>query len=176
MSTAISLRPETGEYAPYYGKYISLVPEGSIVSILGEQLNDTLSLLRSIPEAQSDKRYAPEKWSIKELVGHVSDTERIFGYRALRFARNDKTPLSGFDQDEYVRNAAFDKRQLNELAVEFEYTRRLNISLFQHLDSKAWQRTGIANDSEASVRALAFIIAGHELHHMKILRTLYLSA
>ncbi|HEX8775332.1 MAG TPA: DinB family protein [Pyrinomonadaceae bacterium] len=168
-------KPAQTDYAPYYGKYVSLVPEGDIVATLSRQLDDTLAVLGGVSEAQSGHRYAPDKWSVKELVGHLIDSERIFSYRALRFARNDKTPLSGYEQDGYIANASFDAYPLSELATEFEHVRRSTLFLFRHLDKEAWERRGTANDSEVSVRALAHIIAGHELHHMEILRTRYLA-
>lgn len=169
-------RPEETEYLPYYGKYVSLVPEGGILTTLGQQIEETLALLRSIPEAQGTFRYAPDKWSIKELLGHIIDTERIFSYRALRFARGDETPLPGYEQDDYVRGASFDAFPLAELADEFESVRRATILLFRHLSEEAWLRRGAANESEVSVRALSYIIAGHERHHISILRDRYLAA
>ena len=168
-------RPEVNEYVPYYERYVSLVPEGNVLKALEQQLDETLALLRSIPESQADSRYAPGKWSIKELVGHLIDSERIFAYRALRFSRNDHTPLPGFEQDDYIRNAAFDKCRLSDLASEFEHMRRGNLYMFRQLDEEAWQRRGMANDAEVSVRALAYIMAGHELHHVGILKTRYLA-
>ncbi|HEY6190372.1 MAG TPA: DinB family protein [Pyrinomonadaceae bacterium] len=176
MMSSNAVKPAQTDYAPYYGKYVSLVPEGDIVATLGRQLDATLAVIGGISESQAAHRYAPDKWSIKELVGHVIDTERIFAYRALRFARNDKTPLPGYEQDGYIINASFDAYPLGELAEEFEHVRRSTIFLFKHLDEEAWERRGAANDSEVSVRALAHIIAGHELHHMEILRSRYLSA
>jgi DinB superfamily len=169
-------KPDTTEYLPYYGKYVSLVPEGDILTVLGKQMEETIGLLNSIPESRANFRYAPDKWSIKELVGHVIDTERIFTYRALRFARNDKTPLPGYEQDDYIRNASFDRCKLTDLASELETVRQSTVFLFKHLDENAWMRRGLANDAEASVRALAHIIAGHELHHREILRSRYLPA
>lgn len=174
MSNTITARPDVNEYAPYYGKYINLVAEGDIVNTLGRQLDDTLSLLRSIPEAQADSRYAPDKWSIKEVVGHMIDTERIFGYRALRFARNDQTSIEGFEQDDYVKHGGFGVQSLSDLASEYEHVRRANMYLLRGLGGEAWDRRGRASDNEVSVRALAYIIAGHELHHMGIIRTKYL--
>lgn len=176
MMNASINRPEATEYVPYYERYISLVPEGDVLMALEQQLETTLSLLRGISEAQADSRYAPGKWSIKELVGHLIDAERIFAYRALRFARNDGTPLPGFEQDDYIRNATFGNCRLADLASELEHLRRSNLYLFRHLDEEAWQRRGIANDGEISVRALAYSMAGHELHHMEILRTRYLGS
>ena len=167
-------RPASGEYAPYYEKYIALVPEGDIVATLGQQLDATLELLEGIDEAQANKRYAADKWSIKEVVGHLIDSERVFVYRAMRFARNDQTPLPGFEQDDYVRHAKFDDRQLAYLAQEFEYVRRGTIQLLGSLSEEAWTRRGTANDNEVSVRALAYIMAGHEAHHVQVLKTKYL--
>lgn len=174
MPDSIIAPPSATEYAARYGKYVSLVPPGDILDTLKQQLGDTLALLRSIPETQGGARYAPGKWSIKELVGHITDTERIFGYRALRFARNDQTALPGFEQNDYVNSAAFDECSLTDLAAEFGFIRQSNISLFRQLKPEAWERTGIASESLVSVRALAYIIAGHEIHHTNILRADYL--
>jgi hypothetical protein len=150
------------------------VPAGDILATLSEQMDATLLLLRGIGEEKAGHRYAPDKWSIKELVGHLIDTERIFAYRALRFARNDRTELQGFEQDDYVHNASFDACPFDELVREFEFVRGANLLMFKHLDEAAWQRRGVASGGEVSVRALAFIIAGHERHHVEILRTRYL--
>ncbi|MFN2452613.1 MAG: DinB family protein [Pyrinomonadaceae bacterium] len=176
MMNQTARKPDETEYLPYYERYISLVPDGDILVSLSNQLNDTLALLRSIPESQAGFRYAPGKWSIRELIGHVIDTERIFVYRALCFARNDKTPLPGYEEDDYIRNASFDDYPLNDLAAEFESVRKSSLFFFRHLDNEAWQRSGVANNSEVSVRALAYIIAGHELHHRAILRNRYLQS
>lgn len=169
-------RPDTTEYLSYYDKYISMVPDDDILAVLESQMEDTAGFLGTIPESQASFRYAPDKWSIKELVGHVIDGERVFAYRALRFARNDKTPLPGFEQDDYVRYGAFDNCRLSDLASELKSVRQATLFLFKHLDEDAWKRRGVANDDEVSVRALAYIIAGHELHHREILRTRYLSS
>ena len=174
MQNISAARPDAGEYAPYYEKYISLVPAGDVVETLSKQLDDTLALLRGLSEAQGDSRYAPGKWSVKEVVGHVLDTERIFGHRAFRFARHDETPLAGFEQDDYVRAADFGKRTLVDLLDEFEHVRRANLSLLRALDEEAWQRRGVASDNAVSVRALAYIMAGHVTHHVEIIRTRYL--
>src|SRR5215475_3088866 len=167
-------KPDSTEHAPYYEKYISLVPEGEIVATLDRQIEGTLSLIRGLSAAQGDLRYAPGKWSVKEVIGHLIDTERIFAYRALRFARNDATPLPGFDENGFVDNAGFGSRSLSDLADEFEYTRKSNIYLFKSLDGDASLRRGASNNNELSVRAIAYIIAGHELHHAEILRSRYL--
>lgn len=175
MSNVITTQPEATEYAPYYEKYIALVPKEDVVATLGRQLDDTLSTLRGLTETQADSRYAPGKWSIKELVGHIIDGERVFGHRAFRFARNDSTALPGFEQDDYVRAGNFGNRSLFDLADEFEHVRRANLFVFRSLDDEAWLRRGTASDNEVSVRALAYIMAGHEVHHMQILRTRYLA-
>jgi hypothetical protein len=167
-------KPDSTEYAPYFDKYISLAPEGEIVARLDAQIESTLSLIRGLSEAQGNHRYAPDKWSVKEVIGHLIDTERIFAYRAMRFARNDATPLPGFDENLFVANADFGSRSLADLADEFEHTRKSNVYLFKNLDGDASLRRGVSNNNELSVRAIAYIIAGHELHHAEILRSRYL--
>ena len=169
-----AIRPADDEYLPYYGRYIQRVPDGDVLSTLSRQIGETLALLRGLPESVASYRYAPDKWSVNEMVGHMIDTERIFAYRALRFARADTKPLAGYEQDDYARNSSFNSYPLSELADELETMRRSTVYLFRHLDDEAWGRRGVANDAEVSVRALAYIIAGHELHHREILRTRYL--
>lgn len=169
-------KPDATEYLAEFGKYVSLVPDGDILTILSQQIQETTSLLNSIPESRGGFRYASDKWSIKDVVGHLIDSERIFTYRALRFARNDKTPLPGYEQDDYVSNASFDSCTLADLASEFNSARQSTAYLFKHLEPDAWMRKGLANDGEATVRALAYIIAGHELHHRGVLNSRYLPA
>lgn len=171
---ASATKPAKSEYLPYYERYITLVPDGDVLSTLATEMTETQSLLLALPASVATYRYAPEKWSVNEVVGHMIDSERIFTVRALRFARNDATPIPGFEQDDYVRNATFDAHPLAELASELEAVRQSTIFLFRHMDEEAWTRRGIANNAEVSVRALAYIIAGHELHHREILRTRYL--
>ena len=175
MTAAAPARPGKDEYAPYYERYTSLVPEGDVVETLERQLGETLALLGSVDEERAGSRYEPGKWSVKEVVGHMIDAERIFAYRALTFARGDRTALPGFEQDDYIGTGAFDARTLRDLAEEFEHVRRSTIKLFGSLSEEAWLRRGTASDSEVSVRALAHIIAGHEAHHVNILRARYLS-
>ena len=174
MSNIYSTRPDASEHIPYYSKYISLVPNGNIVTILEEQRQSTPELLRLITEAQSLNRYAPDKWSIKEVIGHLSDNERIFTYRALRLARNDRTALPGYESDDYIEYGEFDKRTWQELITEFQTVRAATVSLYQSLDEVAWTRTGVANNDPISVRAIAYVIAGHELHHLKLIKDFYL--
>ncbi|HLY61684.1 MAG TPA: DinB family protein [Terriglobia bacterium] len=166
-------RPESTEYLPYYGQYISKVPGADILKTLKEQVDDSLALLMSTAEEKGDYRYGPGKWSVREVVGHIIDTERIMGYRALRISRNDATPIEGFEQDDYIRHGPFQNARLRDLAQEFGCVRHSTLYLFQRLDQDAWLRRGVANKAEVSVRALAYIIAGHELHHRKILKELY---
>jgi hypothetical protein len=167
-------KPDSTEYAPYYNKYVSLVSDGDIVSTLGKQIEETSRLIGGLSEAQGELRYAPGKWSVKEVIGHLIDAERIFAYRALRFARNDQTPLAGFEENSYADNANFGSRSLADLAGEFECVRKSSLYLFNSFDQDRWLRRGIASDNEVSVRALAYITAGHELHHVEILRSRYL--
>ncbi|HYR83333.1 MAG TPA: DinB family protein [Terriglobia bacterium] len=172
----MTTRPDSTEYAPYYGQYIALVADGDIVATLAAQMETTLSLLRTLSEEQGGYAYAPGKWSIKELLGHVVDSERIFAYRALRIGRNDRTPLPGFEQDDYVASTDFNARPLKSLLEEFAAVRQANVQLFKHFTDEEWHRRGTANEKEVSARALAYIIAGHELHHLSTLKSLYLKA
>lgn len=174
MTAARAIRPVEGEFLPYYDTYIKLVPAGDVLSTLDAQMLDTQALLRGLPASAATYRYAPGKWSVNEVIGHLIDSERIFAARALRFARNDPTPLPGFEQDDYVGNSKFDAYPLAELASEWDSVRRATVFLFRHLEEPAWMRRGIANNAEVSVRALAYIIAGHELHHREILSARYL--
>jgi hypothetical protein len=168
-------KPATGEFAPYYARYIDLVPDGDALATLAAQIHGTVSTLRAISDADSLKRYAAGKWSIREVLGHMTDSERIFGCRALRFARNDQTPLPGFEQDDYIAPARCDARPWPGLIAEFEALRQSNLHMFRGFDQEAWLRQGTANNTPVSVRALAYMIAGHERHHMNIIREKYLS-
>ena len=173
-STPTASRPQPGEYTPYYDRYVSLVPANDILAALDDQRRQMLLLLCGRAEADGDLRYAPDKWSLKELLGHVNDTERIMSYRALRIARGDATPIEGYEQDDYVRNGPFASRPLADLIEDYIAVRRATVSLFRNLDEAAWSRRGVANKNEVTVRALAYIIAGHELHHRRIIEEKYL--
>jgi DinB family protein len=168
------LRPQPGEYAPYYDRYISLVTGNDILATLDEQRRQTVLRLSGRTEADGDLRYAPDKWSLKEVLGHLNDTERIMSYRALRIARGDTTPIEGYEQDDYVRKAPFMRCPLSDLIEDYIAVRRGTLSLFRNLDEAAWSRRGTANNNEVTVRALAYIIAGHELHHRRMLEEKYL--
>ncbi|HEX3558805.1 MAG TPA: DinB family protein [Pyrinomonadaceae bacterium] len=174
MSATAPARPEANEYASYYEKYISLVPDAGVVETLERQNEETLALLGTVGEERAGFRYEPGKWSIKEVVGHLIDAERIFAYRALAFARGERQALPGMDQDEYMAGADFDARTLVSLAEEFAHVRRSNVLMLRGLSADAWSRRGVASDNEVTVRALAYIIAGHEAHHVQILRARYL--
>jgi len=169
-------RPEPGEYAPYYERYISLVASVDILGTLDSQRRQMLLLLSGRDEGDGQLRYAPDKWTAKEVLGHVCDTERIMSYRALRIARGDRTPIEGFEQDDYVRNAPFAQRPLAEVIEDYIAVRRATLTLLRNLDDAAWARRGIANKNEISTRALAYLIAGHELHHRRILEEKYFAA
>ena len=175
MTVAARLKkPETGEYAEYYNRYINLVPEGDVVATLEAQTSSFVMFLRVIPQDKGGYRYAPDKWSVKEMLGHIIDAERVFAYRTLRFARGDETPLPGFEQDDFVRAAGHDRARLSDLIDEFELMRKADILMLKHLDDAAWDRKGTASGGHLTVRAAAYILAGHIEHHWKVLREKYL--
>lgn len=174
MSHLIIPRPDPAEFAPYYERYLESVPDGDLLRLLEEGAEEVLDLLRAFGEGRADHRYAPGKWSVKAVVGHVADTERVFAYRALRFARGDATPLPGFEQDAYVAAAGFDRRTLADLAEEFADVRKATLKLFAGFDAPALLRSGVASGHPLTVRAAGWIIAGHAQHHAQILRERYL--
>src|SRR5438128_2288999 len=161
MTTAAIPRPEPSEYVPYYETYLSKVPKGDLLTLLEDQRRETQQLLSGLSEAKALHRYAPGKWSIKEVVGHLMDTERVFCYRALAFGRADANPLPGFDEKAWVPPGRFDARPLKDLAAELDAVRRATIALFSGLDADALERRGTANNNPITVRALAWIIVGH---------------
>jgi uncharacterized damage-inducible protein DinB len=168
-----AMRPAPDEYAPYYGTYLGKVADGDIVRTLRDQIGGTVSYLRSIPASREGHRYAPGKWSIRQVVGHLSDAERVFAYRALRFARGDSTPLPGFDENEFMKRSRLDDRTLASVVDEYAAVRAASVALFDSLFAEEWSRHGTASGKEMSVRALAWVIAGHELHHLGVLKTRY---
>ena len=169
-------RPQPDEYAPYYETYVSLIPGDDIVGVLEAQRVQMAQLLAARSEREGNFRYAPDKWSVKEVIGHICDAERIFAYRLLRIARGDQTPLASFEQNDYIAPGAFGERTLADLAVEFSAVRAATIALAQSLKAEAWVRRGTASGKTVSARALAYIIAGHEMHHRKILDEKYFPA
>ncbi len=150
------------------------MPAGNVITILEEQIGETLRFLGALTEEKARHRYAPGKWSIKEIVGHLADAERILTYRGLRFARGDATPLPGFEQDDYVQPSGADRRPLEDLLAELACVRRASLHLFRGFDADAWARRGVASDREIAVRAVPFILAGHERHHLATIRERYL--
>jgi uncharacterized damage-inducible protein DinB len=167
-------RPLQTDYPAYYEAYISKIQGDNILEILQQQKEAAKELITSLPVEKENYRYAEGKWSVKELLGHIIDGERIFTYRALRFARNDKTELPGFDQDAYIENADFDGRTMRSLLEEFLAVRDASITLFKNLTAEELSHKGTANGKEVTVNAIQYIVAGHELHHMNILRERYL--
>ncbi len=169
-------RPEKSEYAVYFEKYVALVPGGDFLQILEDQHSTLQRLLSPLTDEQANFRYAPDKWSIKEVLGHISDAERIFAYRLLRIARGDQTPLASFEQDPYITAGNFGARKLSDLLEEFSSVRQATITLVRSLDAKSWMRRGTASQKEITALALGFIIAGHDRHHRMILEDRYLPA
>jgi uncharacterized damage-inducible protein DinB len=169
-----AIRPAVTDYAQPYADYVALVPEEDILSVFDQQSAETQKLLASLDETKAAYRYAESKWSVKEVLGHVIDAERVFAYRALAIARGDTQPLPGFDENPYVVNAAFDAWKLGDLAEHYALVRRSTIVLFRNFPDEAWDRRGTASEYPITVRALAWIMAGHERHHVKVLRERYL--
>lgn len=167
---------EKDEYAPYYIYYIKLVREGELIDILHQQLEETSALLQGISEEQAHFRYAPGKWSVKEVVGHLADTERIMGYRLLAIARGEKTPLPGYSENDYVEKAAFNQQSMKDLLEDFVISRKSNLHLIKSLTNDNLLNRGVANNYEVTARAQAVIIAGHELHHRNILIERYIGS
>ena len=167
-------RPDTSEYNPYFERYIGKVLGGAILEMHSAQLDEFVAFLNGVGEEKSAFRYAPEKWSVKEVVGHIIDTERIFGARALAIARRDSTPLPSFDQDAYVEGGNFDDRKLSDLVAELENLRRSHLLLFASFDDETWLQMGNAGGNDVSVRAIAWILAGHLIHHVGVVKERYL--
>jgi hypothetical protein len=173
MTTRTVGRPGPDEIPSHYVGYIRRVPESDPVIVLAAQIEETTALLRGLPEADAMYRYAHGKWSVKEVVGHLADVERIMAYRALRIARGDQTPLPSFDENAFVPPAKFDTRSLPDLVGELRTVRAATLALFRTFDAEAWRRRGTASGKPVSVRALAYMIPGHERHHSEVLKTRY---
>jgi len=165
------LRPD--EYAAFYAGYIGKVPDITIRSALDESLASLLDYLTHVPDDRVDYAYAPGKWTIKQSLQHILDTERIFAYRALRIARQDTTPLPGFDQDDYAASAEVSKRSFREMIEEFRLLRQTNILLFKSFTDESLQRMGTMSGGSASVRGIGFIMCGHVFHHAQLYREKY---
>ena len=169
-------RPEKDEFAPYYLPYVNSVPEGDIFSTLTKQLEDTVLLLKNVTEEQGKFRYAPGKWSIKEVIGHMTDTERIMAYRLMCIARGETVSLPGFDESQYVANSSFNDQSFEQLLEHFSAVRKSTIVLMKSLNDDAWLRKGLANNTGVTVRGIAYIIAGHAMHHCQIIKERYLES
>lgn len=166
-------RPAPTEHAPYYSRYIDQVPDGDVLAALDAQVETTAAALRDLPAARADFAYAPGKWTVRQVLGHVIDAERVMAYRALRFARADATPLPGFDENLFAVGAPHARVPIAELVAELGLVRRANLCFLGQLDAAEWGRGGTANDQPVTVRALAWVMAGHELHHRRILAERY---
>ncbi len=173
MPASITDRPQKTEYAQYYGKYIDLVGERDIIGAMEKEMAKTSAYLRSLPPGSGEKRYAADKWTIKQVIGHLIDTEKVFSSRALFFARGAPGPLPGIEQEEWMNFSPFNAQKLDELTSEFESVRQSTIYFFKSLDADAWTRQGKASGFDFTVRSLAYIILGHERHHLEILKTRY---
>lgn len=167
--------PETNEYDPYYSKYISQVPETDIREAYASQPAELRAVLANVSEEKGTFAYADGKWTIKELLSHIIDGERIFAYRMLRIARGDETPIEGFEQDGYIENSNANNRSFDDLLSEFDLTRQANVLFLNNLDEAALSRMGTASDVPVSVRAIANICIGHVRHHVSILKERYLA-
>jgi uncharacterized damage-inducible protein DinB len=166
-------RPASTEYAQPYAGYVALVPEDDVLAAIEEQSSVTQKLLASLDESKAAFRYAESKWSVKEVLGHVIDAERIFMYRGLAIARGETQPLPGWEENDYVRNADFDAWKLGDLSEHYALVRRSTIVLLRNLPEEAWGRRGTASGYPITVRAIAWIIVGHERHHVQVLRERY---
>ena len=162
-------RPETDEYGSYFGRYVDLVPDGDVIETLERDGEKLVELLRSVSGDRSRFAYAPGKWTVRDVVAHVSDTERVFSYRALRFGRWDPTPLASFDQEIFWPHAHAATRRWSDLIDEFRTVRAATLHLFRSFEEDDWLRRGVASNNEITVRAMAWVTAGHELHHRKML-------
>ena len=169
-------RPEETEYAPYYQSYVEQVSESDIMAVLRGELDDLDVLLGRVPAEKETYAYAEGKWTVREIIGHLIDGERVFGYRALCIARGEKQNLPGFDQNDYMLTAPYSHIELEDLLSELRLVRLSNIAMFRSLDEEAWNRVGTANGNEITLRALAFIMAGHVRHHMNVLKERYLAS
>jgi hypothetical protein len=171
---ASTTRPDPSEYTAYAERYISLVPDGVIGETLARQFEEYLPLYRGISEEKGAYRYAPGKWSLKQVLGHVIDTERILGFRGLAASRGEKKPIPGFEQDDYVAAVNFDERSVSDLVDEFVMVRAATVLLFKHMSDEMLMRRAIANNAEISARAAGYFIAGHERYHIKQMKEHYL--
>lgn len=169
--------PTTEEYSPFYSDYIQRAQsKGDAVVTLPKQIDELNRILGSLTDDQARFKFGPAEWSIKQVVGHLNDVERVFSYRLLRVSRNDKTPIAGFEQNDYVREAGFDEHLLPDLLQEFELLRRANILMINNMSEESTRRIGTASNNPVSARALIYMLVGHVEHHVTSLHENYLSA
>jgi hypothetical protein len=166
-------RPTEAEYAPFYARYLSLVPEEDLLEALEVQPAWLRGRLAGVPTERETRRYEPGKWSVRQVVGHMSDVERVLGYRAFCISRGETAALPGFDEKAYVAGSRYEDRPLADLTTDFTRAREANLVVLRQLDPEAWMRQGVANGSPVSVRALGFILAGHARHHVRVLESRY---
>jgi len=168
-------KPEVNEYALYYQRYIDLITTDDIFSVFKQQAEEIVALFTTLSEEQASFRYAEGKWTIKEVLGHIVDSERIFGYRVLAISRGEKNPLPGFAENEYVRNGKYENRSLQSLLAEYSQLSSANLELFKSLDEEMLSQKGTASGKEVTARAILFVTIGHEKHHLEIIKSRYLS-
>ena len=173
-SGALIGRPGSGEYDPYYEQYLNLVPDGDVLELLEAQLSETLAAVGGLSDEQARYRYAAGKWSVKEVLGHLADAERVLSYRAFRISRADQTALAGFEENDYVANANYDERSLESVVAELAQARAASLAFFRSNTPEMTTLRGEANGAEVTVRALPWIMVGHERHHLGVLRERYL--
>lgn len=167
------MRPTAGEYGQYFDRYISLVTEADVLAALNAQASQVHDALSGLSDTRASHRYAERKWTVREVLGHIVDCERVFGFRALAIARGEQYSLAPFEEDDYAALAGHDRVSIDELAEEFATLRRSHVLMFKHLDDAGWARVGVVNGAPMSVRAVAFILAGHVRHHARILTDRY---
>lgn len=167
-------RPNVTEYAPYYQRYIDLVTTDDIFSFFKQQADEIVTLFTNLSEDQASFRYAEGKWTIKEVLAHIVDSERIFGYRVLAISRGEKNPLPGFAENDYVRNGKYENRSLKSLLAEYSHLSLANLELFKSLDEEMLSQKGTASGKEVTARAILFVTIGHEKHHLEIIKSRYL--
>jgi uncharacterized damage-inducible protein DinB len=175
MTVTTVARPRSSEYAPFYAGYVAGVPDGDLIALLEQQATETVALLGAISDDKAQHRYAPGKWSIREVLGHITDAERVFTYRALTFARADAGPLPSFDENAWAAASSAGRRTMKQLLAEYRAVRAATVALFGTFTEEEFARSGVASKNPVTVRALAYIVAGHERHHIRILRERYLS-
>ena len=173
MTASLRARPDSTEFKSFYAGYVASVPEGDIVDVIRAEGKELAEALAKIPESKGSHRYAADKWTVKTLIGHMIDAERIFTYRALRIARGDSTPLPGFDENAFAETAGSDTRTVADLAAEMACVREATVRIFASFPDDVWSRRAVVNNGEITVRAIAYVATGHTKHHLAVLRERY---